>query len=62
MADRELTREESDAIREYERLAKVAENSRGKAANGAEKAKGAAYERLVRLGLRMPLKAKYRGR
>ena len=59
--DRELTKEEQDAIRDYERFANIANNARGKAANGAEKAKGMAYQRLVRMGLRMQLKAKYRG-
>lgn len=58
--NRELTDVEKDAIREYERLANIANNARGKAANGAEKAKSIAYQRLVRMGLRMQLKAKYR--
>ena len=53
--------EKRSAISEYERLAKIADNARGKAANGAEKAKGLAYQKLVRMGLRMQLKAKYRG-
>lgn len=54
-----LTDEQQDAIREYERLAKIADNARGKAANGAEAAKGNAYKKLVRMGLRMKLKRKY---
>lgn len=54
-----MTDEEQDAVRNYERLAKIAENARGKAANGAEANKGAAYKKLVRMGLRMKLKKKY---
>lgn len=54
-----MTEEQQDAIRNYERLAKIAENARGKAANGAEMNKGAAYKQLVRMGLRMKLKQKY---
>ena len=61
MSKDNLTDAEKDAIREYERFAQMANNARGKAANGAEKAKGMAYQRLVRMGLRMQLKAKYRG-
>lgn len=57
--DRPLTDAEQDAIRNYERLAKIAENARGKAAAGAEMNKGAAYKQLVRMGLRMKLKRKY---
>ena len=61
MSKDNLTDEEKDAIREYERFAQMSNNARGKATNGAEKAKGIAYQRLVRMGLRMQLKAKYRG-
>ena len=57
--NRPLTDEQQDAVREYERLAKIAENARGKAANGAEAAKGNAYKKMVRLGIRMKLKRKY---
>lgn len=57
--DRPLTDAEHDAVRNYERLAKLAENARGKAAQGAELNKGAAYKVLVRMGLRMKLKRKY---
>lgn len=57
--DRPLTDAEQEAIRHYERLAKIAENARGKAAQGAELNKGAAYKQLVRMGLRMKLKRKY---
>ena len=54
-----MTDEEQDAIRNYERLAKIADNAIGKAAMGAEMNKGAAYKQLVRMGLRMKLKKKY---
>lgn len=57
--DRPLTDEEYEAIRHYERLAKLAENATGKSAMGAELNKGAAYKQLVRMGLRMKLKRKY---
>lgn len=54
------TDEELAAEREYERRAKIADNARGKAANGAENAKSLAYQRLVKMGLRLQLKRKYR--
>ena len=54
-----MKEEEQDAVRNYERLAKIAENARGKAAMGAEMNKGAAYKQLVRMGLRLKLKKKY---
>lgn len=61
MSDRKYTDEEMAAIREYERLADIANKMTGKSASGAEKAKSIAYQRLVRMGLRMQLKKKYRG-
>lgn len=61
MTDRKLTDEEAAAVRDYERLADIAAKITGKAATGAEKQKGIAYQRLVRMGLRMQIKKKYRG-
>lgn len=56
-----MTDEQKRAQAEYEAafraLAQVKPND-----NGSEQAYGVAYQRLVMLGMAMPLKKKYRGR